>query len=136
MSRSSFCERFAALAARAPLRYQSELRRTLAREMLAKPNARVGEVGLSVGYKSEAAFSRAYKAFFGHPLRQAQGNGAAVSPRWRVAAASWLTYAHSGHSRQHGLAAAIAIGRVLLPGKALRQAHYRQRRRSNSARTQ
>ncbi|WP_088343517.1 MULTISPECIES: AraC family transcriptional regulator [Rhodomicrobium] len=72
MSRSSFCERFAALVGHAPLRYQNELRLTLAREMLAKPNARVGEIGLSVGYKSEAAFSRAYKALFGHPPRQAQ----------------------------------------------------------------
>ena len=72
MSRSSFCERFAALVGHSPLRYQNELRLTLARDMLAKPNARVGEVGLSIGYKSEAAFSRAYKALFGHPPRQAQ----------------------------------------------------------------
>lgn len=72
MSRSSFCERFAALVGHAPLRYQNELRLTLAREMLAKPNARVGEIGLSIGYKSEAAFSRAYKALFGHPPRQVQ----------------------------------------------------------------
>lgn len=72
MSRSSFCERFAALVGHSPLRYQNELRLTLAREMLKKPNARVGEIGLSVGYKSEAAFSRAYKALFGHPPRQAQ----------------------------------------------------------------
>jgi AraC-like DNA-binding protein len=71
MSRSSFCERFAALVGHSPLRYQNELRLTLAREMLAKPNSRVGETGLSVGYKSEAAFSRAYKALFGHPPRQA-----------------------------------------------------------------
>jgi AraC-like DNA-binding protein len=70
MSRSSFCERFAALVGHSPLRYQNELRLTLAREMLAKPNARVGETGLSVGYKSEAAFSRAYKALFGHAPRQ------------------------------------------------------------------
>jgi AraC-like DNA-binding protein len=72
MSRSSFCERFAALVGHSPLRYQNELRLTLARDMLARPNARVGETGLSVGYKSEAAFSRAYKALFGHPPRQAQ----------------------------------------------------------------
>jgi AraC-like DNA-binding protein len=68
MSRSSFCERFSALVGHSPLRYQNELRLTLAREMLTKPNARVGEIGLGI----EAAFSRAYKALFGHPPRQAQ----------------------------------------------------------------
>ena len=72
MSRSSFCERFRTLVGHSPLRYQNELRLTLAREMLARPNARVAETGFSVGYKSEAAFSRAYKALFGHPPRRAQ----------------------------------------------------------------
>lgn len=65
MSRSSFSERFTALVGRSPLRYQNEWRLTLAREMLAKRSARVGEVGIAIGYESEAAFSRAYKAFFG-----------------------------------------------------------------------
>ncbi len=37
--------------------------------MLAKRSARVGEVGRSIGYESEAAFSRAYKALFGHSPR-------------------------------------------------------------------
>jgi AraC-like DNA-binding protein len=69
MSRSSFSERFAALVGRSPLRYWNEWRLTLARDMLAKPNARVGEVGLAIGYESEAAFSRAYKAFFGRSPR-------------------------------------------------------------------
>lgn len=65
MSRSSFSERFTALVGRSPLRYQNEWRLTLARDMLVKRSARVGEVGITVGYESEAAFSRAYKAFFG-----------------------------------------------------------------------
>jgi AraC-like DNA-binding protein len=69
MSRSSFCERFAALVGRSPLRYQNEWRLTLARDLLAKREARVGEIGLSIGYESEAAFSRAYKALFGHSPR-------------------------------------------------------------------
>ncbi|PXW51108.1 AraC family transcriptional regulator [Methylobacterium sp. B4] len=69
MSRSSFCERFAALVGRSPLRYQNEWRLTLARNMLVAREARVGEVALRVGYESEAAFSRAYKAMFGHPPR-------------------------------------------------------------------
>jgi AraC-like DNA-binding protein len=70
MSRSSFCERFAALVGRSPLRYHNEWRLTVARDMLAKRNARVGEIGLTIGYESEAAFSRAYKAFFGRSPRE------------------------------------------------------------------
>jgi AraC-like DNA-binding protein len=69
MSRSSFCARFTALVGRSPLRYHNEWRLGLARDMLARRSARVGEVGLSIGYESEAAFSRAYKALFGHPPR-------------------------------------------------------------------
>jgi AraC-like DNA-binding protein len=69
MSRSNFCDRFAALVGCSPLRYQNECRLKLAKDMLGKRNARVGEVGLAIGYESEAAFSRAYKAFFGHSPR-------------------------------------------------------------------
>jgi AraC-like DNA-binding protein len=69
MSRSSFCERFTTLVGRSPLRYHNEWRLTLARDLLAKRGARVGEIGFSIGYKSEAAFSRAYKAQFGHSPR-------------------------------------------------------------------
>jgi AraC-like DNA-binding protein len=69
MSRSNFCERFTTLVGRAPLRYHNEWRLALARDLLAKRSARVGEIGLSIGYESEAAFSRAYKRQFGHPPR-------------------------------------------------------------------
>lgn len=70
MSRSSFCDRFAGLVGRSPLRYQNEWRLGLARDMLSTGDSRVGEVGLRVGYVSEAAFSRAYKEFFGHAPRE------------------------------------------------------------------
>jgi AraC-like DNA-binding protein len=76
MSRSSFCERFTTLVGKSPLRYQKEWRLTLARDLLTRRQARVGEIGLSIGYESEAAFSRAYKELFGHSPRgdyQAQG---------------------------------------------------------------
>ena len=69
MSRSSFCERFSALVGRSPLRYHNEWRLNLARDMLSKRSARVGEIGIAIGYESEAAFSRAYKAFFGRSPR-------------------------------------------------------------------
>lgn len=69
MSRSSFCERFSALVGRSPLRYQNEWRLTLAKTMLSKHNSRIGEIGFAIGYESEAAFSRAYKAYFGRSPR-------------------------------------------------------------------
>jgi AraC-like DNA-binding protein len=72
MSRSSFCERFTALVGKSPLRYRNELRLNVARDMLTRGDTRVGEVGMSVGYESEAAFSRAYKTFFGHTPRDAK----------------------------------------------------------------
>jgi AraC-like DNA-binding protein len=78
MSRSSFCERFAALVGRSPLRYHNEHRLMLAPDLLAKQGARVGEVGLSIGYESEAAFSRAYKSLFGHSPRDEYGLRAAA----------------------------------------------------------
>ena len=37
----------------------------LARDLLASRSARVGEIGFSVGYESEAAFSRAFKKMIG-----------------------------------------------------------------------
>ncbi|MEW6463550.1 MAG: AraC family transcriptional regulator [Pseudomonadota bacterium] len=79
MSRSSFCERFSALVGRAPLRYQNEWRLTLARTLLASQDSRIGDVGFAVGYESEAAFSRAYKAFFGRSPRQDHGARAAAN---------------------------------------------------------
>ena len=74
MSRSTFAERFSALVGRSPLRYQNEWRLNLARDMLARRDARIGEIGLRIGYESEAAFSRAYKALFGHPPRDEPGH--------------------------------------------------------------
>ncbi|MDR4305936.1 AraC family transcriptional regulator [Chelatococcus sambhunathii] len=78
MSRSNFSDRFSTLVGRSPLRYQNEWRLGLARRMLAEPGARAGEVGLRIGYASEAAFSRAYKDFFGHSPRSAQTSGGSV----------------------------------------------------------
>ena len=67
MSRTSFAERFSSLVKEAPLSYQSRWRLTLAHGLLRQANARVSDVGRQVGYESEAAFSRAFKAQFGVP---------------------------------------------------------------------
>jgi AraC-like DNA-binding protein len=74
MSRSAFAERFATLIGAAPLHYQSRWRLLLANEMLKRGDTRVSDVARRVGYDSDAAFSRAFKAQFGVPpalVRQA-----------------------------------------------------------------
>jgi AraC-like DNA-binding protein len=80
MSRSSFAERFATLIGAAPLHYQTRWRLLMANEMLKAPDTRVSEVGRRVGYDSDAAFSRAFKAQFGYPPAQAMRGGFAGSP--------------------------------------------------------
>ena len=67
MSRSGFAERFSALVKEAPLSYQNRWRLTLAHSLLRQANARVSDVARQVGYESDAAFSRAFKAQFGAP---------------------------------------------------------------------
>ncbi len=78
MSRSSFAERFSALVKEPPLSYQSRWRLTLAHALLRKGESRVSDVARQVGYDSDAAFSRAFKAQFGMAPIQARG---ATPPR-------------------------------------------------------
>ena len=65
MSRSSFAERFTSLIGAAPLHYQTRWRLLLANEMLQGGRTRVSDVARRIGYESDAAFSRAFKAQFG-----------------------------------------------------------------------
>jgi AraC-like DNA-binding protein len=65
MSRSSFYNRFNKLVGCTPSRYCIDLRLTMARDTLLSETLPVGCIGLHFGYKSEEAFSRAYKAMFG-----------------------------------------------------------------------
>lgn len=74
MSRSSFAERFTMLIGAAPLHYQTRWRLLLANEMLRRGDVRVSDVGRRVGYESDAAFSRAFKAQFGVPPIEAKGH--------------------------------------------------------------
>jgi AraC-like DNA-binding protein len=67
MSRSAFAERFSFLVKEAPLAYQNRWRLTLAHGLLRQSNARVSDVARQVGYDSDAAFSRAFKAQFAIP---------------------------------------------------------------------
>lgn len=61
VSRSVLAERFSRLLGRPPMHYLAAWRMQLAAGMLCEPAARVKSVAASVGYESEAAFSRAFK---------------------------------------------------------------------------
>ena len=65
VSRSSLAEHFSALIGQPPMRYLTRWRLQLACRMLCDTTAKVSTVALDVGYQSEAAFSRAFKALTG-----------------------------------------------------------------------
>ena len=77
MSRSAFFSRFTALVGEPPSAYITRWRMCLARAQIRQGGAGLAEVASSVGYGSEAAFSRAFKRQIG------------VSPAaWRRAASA------------------------------------------------
>ena len=81
MSRSIFAERFTARVGEAPLQYVKRLKLTLAADMLSSGGLRVTQAAERIGYASDAAFSRAFKAQFGYaPSEAGQRQGAALSP--------------------------------------------------------
>jgi transcriptional regulator GlxA family with amidase domain len=65
MSRSRFAERFQALMGCTPMSYLCELRLEKARTLLVATRDPVQRVALSVGYRSPAAFSRAFASRYG-----------------------------------------------------------------------
>ena len=74
MSRSRFAERFQALMGCAPMSYLAELRLQKARNLLAGTPEPVQRIAAQVGYRSPAAFSRAFTGRYGQSpraLRQA-----------------------------------------------------------------
>lgn len=64
LSRSVFAERFTEMVGEPPMQYLALWRMQLASRMLME-GGRVAEVAASVGYESEAAFSRAFKKLVG-----------------------------------------------------------------------
>jgi AraC-like DNA-binding protein len=64
-SRTVLSERFAQLIGIPPMQYLTQWRLQLAANLLATTSAKVADVGLQVGYESEAAFSRAFKRAIG-----------------------------------------------------------------------
>ena len=65
VSRSTLAERFTGLVGQPPMRYLTRWRIQLACRLLCDDAAKVSAVALDVGYQSEAAFSRAFKANVG-----------------------------------------------------------------------
>lgn len=66
-SRSVLSDRFTRYLGKPPLTYLTCWRMQLASRMLQTTTATVLQVGLAVGYESEAAFVRAFKGEFGLP---------------------------------------------------------------------
>jgi AraC-like DNA-binding protein len=64
-SRSVLAERFAQFVAQPPMQYLTQWRMQLASGLLSTPQAKVAAVAHTVGYESEAAFSRAFKKSVG-----------------------------------------------------------------------
>jgi AraC-like DNA-binding protein len=83
VSRSLLAGRFTEMTGQPPMRYLTRWRIQLACRMLANDSAKVSKVALDVGYESEAAFSRAFKALAGtSPAAWRRiGSRAAVSNR-------------------------------------------------------
>jgi AraC-like DNA-binding protein len=70
MSRATFASYFKAVAGVAPMTYMTEWRMRLAEQALRDDSIHIGEVGRSIGYTSESAFSNAFKRVTGKsPMR-------------------------------------------------------------------
>ncbi len=65
MSRSSFSNRFSELVGMTPHQYLTLIRMQQASRALVKDNESIATIAESTGYASEAAFSTAFKRFFG-----------------------------------------------------------------------
>lgn len=65
MSRTSFSEKFKKMLGETPLSYLTKWRMDLAKDKLLFTEESVLSIALSLGYQSEAAFSRAYKKISG-----------------------------------------------------------------------
>jgi AraC-like DNA-binding protein len=80
MSRSRFAERFTATVGEPPLRYLHRWRLATALDLLRRSNTAVAAIARSVGYESEAAFSRAFKTMFGSTPRETRSRRDRAGP--------------------------------------------------------
>jgi AraC family transcriptional regulator, alkane utilization regulator len=75
MSRSVLAQRFTDLLAMPPMQYLAQWRMQLAAQQLRSGNQPLAAIAQQVGYKSEAAFSHAFKREFGSPPATWRRNG-------------------------------------------------------------
>ncbi|MGZ4653290.1 helix-turn-helix domain-containing protein [Oryzihumus sp.] len=81
VSRTVLLDRFQQLLGRPPIRYLTQWRLNLASGLLRTTGLGVAEVAGRVGYRSEEAFSRAFKRAFGAaPAHWRTGQDRAVGP--------------------------------------------------------
>jgi AraC-like DNA-binding protein len=74
LSRSVLAERFQHYLGEAPIAYLTRWRLQLAAQKLAASSHGVARIAAEVGYRSEAAFNRAFKREFGLPPARFRGN--------------------------------------------------------------
>lgn len=67
LSRSAFVERFSAAVGLPPMKYLTQSRLELAKQLLLDRRRAVAQVAARVGYEAEEAFNRAFKRAFGLP---------------------------------------------------------------------
>lgn len=65
MSRSSFAARFKQLLGETPMQYVTGWRMQKSLELLVRGDAKLAEIGLQVGYETDAAFNKAFKRVIG-----------------------------------------------------------------------
>lgn len=77
MSRSAFAARFRELVGQSPMEYLAHWRMHVATSWLQEGDETVAQVASRLGYRSEAAFSRAFKRVTGEPPGSARRRGSA-----------------------------------------------------------
>lgn len=79
LSRSAFVVRFRSLVGLPPMRYLAHLRLAMAQHLLRSTDDTVADLARRVGYRSEAAFGRAFRARFGVSPRTSNSKETAPS---------------------------------------------------------
>ena len=87
MSRSSFAGAFKKAVGQSPMDYLAGWRMLLAKEQLRHGTGSIGDIAAAIGYRSEAAFSTAFKRLVGtSPRRARRDEGPSPVPSMRTSA--------------------------------------------------
>lgn len=88
MSRTSFAVAFKKVVGQSPMDYLTGWRMLLAKDQLRHGTAPIAAIAAGIGYRSEAAFSTAFKRIFGTSPRQARRNEGHLVPSMQSGAAN------------------------------------------------